>query len=160
MQIYIYAWRETAAKSQLPLSKIVCKACYCAPVKISKRPREITKLELSRRCKKCFCKQKYFCIPALLELQTQPEMGNVSACEDPGMRMETQFTRAFLTVSLQCTRWTWDMPLGDGMALIFLTGRRFCFPLCWSETLKQIPNYSLSYTTHWTKQFSNRKTLQ
>ena len=80
VQIYMYVRRETAAISQLLLSKIVCKACYCAPVKISESPREITKLELSRRCKKrqqvwlvskkWFWEQKYFCIPALLELQT------------------------------------------------------------------------------------------
>lgn len=49
VQIYIYVRNEAAAKSQLPLSKIVCKTYYCAPVKISERLMVITKLELSRR---------------------------------------------------------------------------------------------------------------
>lgn len=43
--IYIYVRNETAAKSQLPLSKIVCKAYYCAPVKIPEQLMVIIKLE-------------------------------------------------------------------------------------------------------------------
>lgn len=49
VQIYICVRNETAAKSQLLLSKIVCKTYYCASVKISERLIVITKLELSRR---------------------------------------------------------------------------------------------------------------
>lgn len=51
-QIYIYVRNEAAARSQLLLSKTVCKAYYCAPVKIPEQLMVIIKLELSRRPKR------------------------------------------------------------------------------------------------------------
>lgn len=76
------------AKSQLPLSEIVCKTCYCAPVKISERLTAITKLNSAgdvRQSNRGFSAQKRSSLPALPELQPQPEVGNVSPWEGSGI---------------------------------------------------------------------------
>lgn len=107
-QIYIYVRNEAAAKSQLLLSKIACKAYYCAPVKIPEQLTVIIKLELSRRPKRAqgtacqyLWEQKYFLLPSLLELQTHLEMGN--ECSDLGEREHSSPDHSWQTADLQCT---------------------------------------------------------
>lgn len=86
------------AKSQLPLSEIVRKACYCAPVKITERLTAITKLELRRRCKteQWLVSKEVFLSTEVLLPPRPPRSSKQrweTCCHEKALGLEIQLTR-------------------------------------------------------------------